>query len=64
MLVLFTKLEKLKKKKKKFTVGELPFNETFSGVCNFYPLLNQLLGRERKKKSYEIIPGSTRIASH
>ena len=65
MLVLFTKLENFKKKKKKFTVGELPFNEaTFSGGCNFYPLLNQLLGRGIKKKSYEIIPGSTRIAYH
>ena len=63
MLVLFTKLENLKKIFF-FTVGELPFNEAFSGVCNFYPLLNQLLGRGIKKKSYEIIPGSTRIAYH
>lgn len=61
MLVLFTKLENLKTKF--FTVGELPFNEAFSGVA-ILSLLNQLLGRGIKKKSYEIIPGSTRIAYH
>lgn len=50
MLVLFTKLEKLKKKKKKFTVGELPFNETFSGGLQFLSPAKPITWKREKEK--------------